>query len=223
MSSNLSMEEQLEEAKRCFEKKYCTEAEYDKKRELIMFGQPVSSTGGSEGVLAKQFEAQELRNLQPWRVDLQRFQTIKADWAKMTKEQKQALFLRKAENQRLGATEAMLGMYLLYGSEADLDFFRSLLVSSSGEQRMFMHNMYVASNREEVFMLANGHKIAHLTSPLFPAFEQYHLLNDMLLAEDPVSGGGSGEEDLQGPGGGGSTGGWLVVSGDSESGWVGLR
>jgi hypothetical protein len=199
----------LTEAKLCFEKGLCSQAEYDKKREAILFGPPVSPSGGDEGVLAKHFEAKELRNLQPWRIDVQRFQTIKADWAKMTKQQKQALFLRKAENQRLGATEAMLGMYLLYGTEEDLDFLRSLLVSSSGDQRMFMHNMYVATNREEVFMLANGHKIAHLAAPLFPAFEQYHLLNDMVLAEEAVGGGGSEKKIFKDPEEGDPLGGGL--------------
>lgn len=188
----------LAAAKRYFDKGLTTEKEYEEKRRHILFGPPATTTSGegNEGALAKHFQESELRNLQPWRVDVQRFQTVKADWAKMSKEQKQALFFRKAENHRLGATEAMLGMYLLYGSEDDLDFLRSLLVSSSGDQRMFMHNMYVATNREEVFMLANGHRISQLTTPLFPAFEQFNLLNDMVLAEEAVGGGGNNEKKL---------------------------
>ena len=192
-------EKALSNCKRWYEEDLITEAEYKEKRRFILFGPPVaapSTTEGNEGILAKHFQESELRNLQPWRVDVQRFKTVKADWAKMSKEQKQGMFLRKAENHRLGATEAMLGMYLLYGTEEDLDFLRSLLVCSSGDQRMFMHNMYVATNREEVFMLANGHRISSLSTPLFPAFEQFNLLNDMVLQEEAVGGGGSGERKL---------------------------
>lgn len=185
-----SMFAKLRDAKRCLDADLCTEAEYEQMRRSIMFGSSTAAPGeSSEGALAKHFQDSELRNLQPWRVDVQRFERIKADWARTTLEQKQSLFLRKAENHRLGATEAMLGMYLLYGSEEDLDFLRSLLVSSSGDQRMFMHNMYVACMREEVFLLSNGHKIPHLTTPLFPAMDEFNLLNDMVLSEEAVGGG----------------------------------
>lgn len=185
-----SLRAELQDLKECLEDGYITKEEYEIKRATLLAG-PTQTTGpsGEKDVLAKHFIETELRNLQPWRIDVQKFQTIRDGWAKITLEEKRGMFLRKAENQRLGATEAMLGMYLLYGGEDDLDFLRSLLVSSSGEQRMFMHNMYVATNREEVFMLTHGHSIARLTSPLFPSFASFNLLNDMILAED-VSGGG---------------------------------
>jgi hypothetical protein len=60
-----------------------------------------------------------------------------------------------------------------------------------------------------VFMLANGHKIAHLAAPLFPAFEQYHLLNDMVLAEEAVGGGGIEKKIFKDPEEGDPLGGGL--------------
>jgi len=189
-----SLFDQLTDIKRSLEAGLIDEDEAKARKKLILEGtSTASSTSDSsdpdrEG-LTKYFRDAELRTHQVWRRDYEKYVMIKEDWVSMPLEEKQAIFIDKAKAHLLSSTEVMLGIYLLWGGDKELEFLRSLLVSSSGAHRMLMHNFYVAEHREPSFLKTHGDKIPRLPDPLFPHTKEFSALNTMLL-EEPVIGGG---------------------------------
>jgi hypothetical protein len=186
--------EELSQIKKSLLEGLITEEEASTLKARVLGGPPTTQDA-SKDALAEHFKEAEMRNLQPWRRDLQRFKNVEEEWSKMSLEEKQKIFWQKTKTGRISSTEAMLSIYVLYGSEKDLHFLRSLLVSSSGANRMFMHNFYVAQSRESSFLQMYGDRVVNLTSPLFPPLEQYNVYNDMLLNEE-VEGGGPDRRPL---------------------------
>lgn len=196
----MSAREKLEEIKAWLEDGLITEAEaVDAKRAVLGLppicpeSAPVHSgdSGQSEG-LKEYFRNAELRAQQPWRVNYERFLNMKADWEEMGIETLREIFMANAKNRYLQPTEAMLSVYLLYGSEEDLDFLRRMMVNSRGHLRMEMHNFYVAHKREDIFLTMHGGKIVDLTEPLLPPTNEFAALNNYLLQDHGTSGGGEG-------------------------------
>lgn len=188
--------EQFAEIKRCLDANMITQEEAGIMRMRIITGGTNCETkvGSTEPeTLTKYFKDAELRSHQPWRRDMEKFETLSLDWAQMSIDDKRDVFLNKAKTNLLTPCETMLSVYLLYGNETDLDFLRSLLVCSSGSLRLLMHNLYVAKNREPSFLNSYGERIVDLSVPLFPAAREFSAINTMVL-EESVQGGGPGRK-----------------------------
>jgi hypothetical protein len=198
-----------------------TTEEGERMRQRIINGPPSSHQDHDKEDLAKYFREAELRTHQVWRREFEKFTTIKETWMKTSLETKRAMFVDKAKARNLNPTEAMLSIYLLYGGEAELEFLRSLLVSSSGSLRLMMHNMYVASACDASFLHSFGDKIMKLSEPLFPHVSDFTAMNTMLIEE--VDNGGAPERsrffknpDDNDPLGGGPTHFYLQTDSDGQ-------
>ena len=210
-----SMKEQLLEIKECVDLGVLTEEEAKMARAAVLdsikiaVSEPKTTTPDPDS-LATYLKASERRAQQPWRKDYEQYQAIAHDWEEMSMETLQELFVDDAKNGQLQASEAMLGIYLLFGGEKELQFLRRLLVNAKGSLRLLMHNFYVADHRGEAFLNLFGNKLTELTDPLFPHTKDFTALNAMMLNQvDSTSGGGEGKrffrkEDEPDPLGGGS-------------------
>ena len=153
-------------------------------------GQTVTNVVDEEKTaLADHFKEVEMRNFQPWRRDVQKFEQIVAEWKTISLEELQDTFLAKAKAGQMSTTETMLAIYLLYGGPDQPQFLRCMLVNTSGAHRMFMHNVYVATTRERSFMQLHGEEIVRMSVPLFPAGREFNVLNNQVLSAE-VTGGG---------------------------------
>lgn len=193
---HVSVYDQLEDIRKSLAANLITEAEAATMKQRIIDGPPVHKhiqqvvhDGSNTGDLARYFRDAELRTHQVWRRDYEKFCTVRDDWAAMSIEEKQEIFLNKAKAGLINNTETMLSIYLLYGNDDDLNFLRSLLVNSTGSLRLLMHNLYVSSQREPSFLKSYGDRIVALSEPLFPPTKEFSALNTVLLMDDPAGGG----------------------------------
>lgn len=193
--SQMSLKEKLQDLKDCVDAGLMSQEEADSYRRGLIEPRGEVTDGDGDG-LKDYFRSAELRKQQPWRKDYDHYCTIKEDWAQMSLETLQEIFVDNAKAHLLQPTEAMLSIYLLYGGEKEIDFLRRLLVNSKGSMRMMMHNLYVAEHREESFLKMWGDKIVALGEPLFPHTKEFTALNNMILQEGGAVGGGGGERSL---------------------------
>jgi hypothetical protein len=202
---------QLRELKTAVAEGLLTDEEAGAMKQTLLRGSaPAAPVDDDKSSLAKYFRDAELRTHQVWRRDFEKFNTIKSTWLATSLETKRAMFVDKAKARNLTPTEAMLSIYLLYGGEAELEFLRSLVVSSSGSLRLMMHNMYVASSCDPSFLHSFGDQVIKLSEPLFPHTADFTALNALLLDEAESGGGSSGRRffkaaDEEDPLGGGPT------------------
>jgi len=149
--------------------------------------------GGAEAYLAKAEE----RTREPWRAirDAEhiRREKLAADVGTHTDNQRR-LFVELAKAGLLTEQEALSLTYTVFGgSTADLVFFGSLLTELAGLDRIRAHNWRVGEALGEVWLQANGARLARLSLPLFPPTEPFAALNTrLLLSLDEVNGGGAG-------------------------------
>ena len=206
-----SLLSQLRDLKTALAEGLLTPEEADSMKQSILRGTaPATPADDDKSSLAKYFRDAELRTHQVWRRDFEKFNTIKATWLATSLETKRAMFVDKAKARNLTPTEAMLSIYLLYGGETELEFLRSLVVSSSGSLRLMMHNMYVASACDPSFLHSFGDQVIKLGEPLFPHTADFTALNALLLDEAESGGGPAGRRffkaaDEEDPLGGGPT------------------
>jgi len=179
---------QLQEIKDAVQQGHLTEEEGLRMRARVIDG-PSPSKDHDKEDLAKYFREAELRTHQLWRREFEKFTTIKETWLATSLETKRAMFVDKAKAKNLNPTEAMLAIYLLYGGETELEFLRSLLVSSSGSLRLMMHNMYVASSCDASFLHSFGDRVIKLSEPLFPHTADFTAMNTVMIDDVDVGGG----------------------------------
>ena len=143
--------------------------------------------------LAVHFRQAELRELEPWRVSLQRFRQRSERWAAEDVALRQQAFVDAAKSNALTAVEVLLGTYALFGGDDAVAFLGSLMVREQPEERIRSHNLYVGQACGEAFLAQYGRQLERLEWPLFPPDERFSALNAALLRGvplDPVSGGG---------------------------------
>ena len=150
----------------------------------------------TDAALTAYFKSAELRTQQPWRKQYEHYQALIKDWEATPLETLREVFTDKAKNGLLQPSEAMLGIYLLYGGERELDFLRRLLVNASGSLRTMMHNFFVAEHRDPSFLTMFGGKVAELQEPLFPHTKEFTALNSILLQQHETTLGGGEKRSL---------------------------
>jgi len=140
---------------------------------------------GDSATLAGQFERQEQRQREPWRVQYQHAVEERKEFLRQTNQQHQRLFLELAKAKVLSAEDVLIGQYVLFSGEAGWRFFGGVLLNKRGVDRVRAHNFFVADSVEgsEAFLAANGDLLATLPVPLFPANAEFSALNTALLFE----------------------------------------
>jgi hypothetical protein len=143
------------------------------------------------------FEKAEQRRKEPWRNDMDAYLTKKAGFAAVTDEAAQTLCATLAEMKAFTPDEAMNLSYTIYGNEASRKFRALCIMQTRGQQRITMHNWYVAEAAGETFLAFHGDRIQHLQWPLFPVgHAAFEALNLELLMETASPSGGGGRPSV---------------------------
>ena len=93
---------------------------------ILAHEQYARSISQEASALTAYFKSAELRTQQPWRKQYEHYQALIKDWEATPLETLREVFTDKAKNGLPQPSEVMLGIYLLYGGERELDFLRRL-------------------------------------------------------------------------------------------------
>jgi len=148
-------------------------------------------------VLARQFERQDLRTREPWRIEDEKQAAERDAISKLGMPVLQRLFVDLAKAKRIAPEDAVNLFYALYSDEAGRRFWASTLQSKVGVERVRAHNFYVVSLMadRDAFMARSGDLLPALPVPLWPAVDELASLNTALMVEF--------REYMQGTAGGG--------------------
>lgn len=186
-----------------------------------------SDRGEELALLRSQFQSQEQRLLEPWRVEYQRFAAERGNLLETTSEELERWFVENAKAALLTPMEIMTATYTIYGTADSVKIFAGLILTKRGGQRVRAHNAFVASAMGEAWVATHGERALRCPFPLFPPDQRFAALQEQLLFEaDAVSGQGTGkgspksklfrkvsaDEEVQGSG-------WLAVQGSQELGF----
>lgn len=144
------------------------------------------------------------QQLEPWRVD---FDAAVAQWdlamERAAKPQTDDLmhqartqFVVKAKARSLSVEEAMFGSYIciMDDGEAVRAMLYHLLFEVSASVRIQRHNQYMLNQYQELERSAIATRVAKLRVPLFPPFGDLKAINETLLADTALLGGGRDSE-----------------------------
>ena len=145
--------------------------------------------------LREYFETKEKRELEKWRSMAERQQRQREAILADSLREQQSLFIDLAKNAMLTPQEVMIGVYLLFGDEEALRFFRGVLLRARGKDRIVAHNFFVASLLPPVFLATHGDTLVDFPFPLFPPDARFSALNQKLLHEGIEIQGGAAQPD----------------------------
>lgn len=135
-------------------------------------------------VLAQHFKDRERRELEPWWKDVEHARTRLAyhkDQHSLDDRRKR--FIALAKDGQLTMTEALMGTYLIFGDTTAQSVLANLCCFELPEDRIRLHNVFVADATRGGFMEQYGKTILALDFPLFPPVEDLEALNLRLLRE----------------------------------------
>jgi hypothetical protein len=142
-------------------------------------------------VLVEHFEAEERRRVEPWRVDAERARVKREQWLALPFEEHKRRFAELAKEGELSPFDALIGTYVLHGSEQSMKMLSALICFELPKDRIAAHNQYVAECMGEAWCTQHGERLKDLKFPLFPPLEAFSIVNHRLLRElTAVSGGG---------------------------------
>ena len=143
----------------------------------------VKSEVDTTQALKDHFQASEQRQLEPWRLALQRTQARHKRYMGESRESLQAAFIDLSKNHALTPTEVLIGQYALFSAdpESGLKALGAMLVRELPVQRMSAHNTLVATANGEEFLCAIGPYLERLEHPLFPPDVRFSALNQAIL------------------------------------------
>jgi len=110
-----------------------------------------------------------MRQLEPWRRSLELYlREVELGRLKTVDEVREE-FLHSIKNKLLSPEEVLYGTYIIGGDEADIAFFRHVLMSRlRTSDRVRLHNWRQAFSRGEAFMSQWGRFIDRLEFPILP-------------------------------------------------------
>jgi len=141
----------------------------------------VCPPGGGDKALVAHFERAEKREVEPWRIQAERFETRRNAWHAEDQKNLQKAFLDLAKAGGLTQIEILLGSYCLYGNDDALKFLAALIVREQPCDRIRSHNFLVGSLMGSDFMLQYGDLLENLSVPLYPPQDAFSALNTQLL------------------------------------------
>ena len=169
--------------------KLISEEEFVNLRRLVMEGAgETRKPADNEGALAEHFAKEQLRKHQKWRGSYEEFCQMEETWREEDTDSKQELWINLAKAGGVTQMERLLAFYGLFGTNADIKFFSSLLALCPDSKRILYHNWYVARAIGETFLVQHGQEISELEVPLFPPIKEMGALNTQVLRES-LSGG----------------------------------
>lgn len=135
-------------------------------------------------VLAQHFKDRERRELEPWWKEVEHARSrLKYHTDQHSSDDRRKRFIALAKDAQLTMTEALMGTYLIFGSATSQSVLANLCCFELPEDRIRLHNVYVADNTRGGFMDQYGKTILALDFPLFPPVEELEALNLRLLRE----------------------------------------
>lgn len=140
-----------------------------------------------EGLLkvANELSIQRQHQTQPHLAFLSNLELERQSIMKISKDELKSMFFEAAKHRRLSADEVMQGYYLLYASEAEQQYFFTVMMRMDIQQRVLRHNAFIASRLGANFIFLNGSIIAseRMAWPLFPHTPEFTTINDELFDE----------------------------------------
>jgi hypothetical protein len=138
--------------------------------------------------LKTHFEKAELRQAQPWRVQMERLNLEEKTFLEETVDTAVETFRDLAKNGLLTAADVMALQYYIWGTPEDTKFIYQLLLRKTNEiDRVVAHNFRVAQKIGEAFLTRYGKTISTMPWPLFPTVPGhgagFSALNNRILTE----------------------------------------
>lgn len=139
--------------------------------------------------LAQQFERQDRRSRELWRLPVE---VLQSEWKAILQQPPDELkneYLELAKASAMNIEDALQVQYLLFASPEEQRVWAAMIMRKSGNERLKSHNLHVACRREPAFLQIYGQKLLNFELPLFPPTQDFQSLNTRLLAQSMVQGG----------------------------------
>jgi hypothetical protein len=134
-------------------------------------------------LLAQHFAEREKRELDPWWREVERCRVRLRSLEAHGEAERQKRFISLAKDGQLSQSEALAGTYLIFGTEQAQSMFANLSCFEVPEQRLRLHNVYVAEQCGGGLLEQFGKTILALPSPLFPPVQELEALNLRMIRE----------------------------------------
>ena len=171
--------------------KLIDDVEHAELRQKVLDGKLVNPMS-AEKELVEHFAGEALRKHQQWRVQFEDFLLQEKSYKEEDSVSRNETFVNVAKAGSVTPLERLLSTYSLYGTNADLTFFKALVANVPDEKRVEYHNWYVARACGEAFLSQYGAEIAAGCPPLFGPAKEFAPLNVAILKQHAKEVTGSG-------------------------------
>eukprot|EP00658_Telonema_sp_P-2_P042233 TRINITY_DN3029_c0_g1_i3.p1 TRINITY_DN3029_c0_g1~~TRINITY_DN3029_c0_g1_i3.p1 ORF type:complete len:324 (+),score=16.34 TRINITY_DN3029_c0_g1_i3:95-1066(+) len=173
-----------------------SDEEHGELRQKVLDGK-LANPLSTEKELVEHFAGEALRKHQQWRVQFEDFILQEKSYKEEDSVSRNETFVNVAKAGSVTPLERMLSTYSLYGTNADLTFFKALVANVPDEKRVEYHNWYVARACGEAFLSQYGAEIAAGCPPLFGPAKEFGPLNVAILKKHARELTGSGGKPYQ--------------------------
>ena len=137
----------------------------------------------AEETLRSFLERKDLRELEPWRINVERFRIMEKAAHAFTIDDMKRKFIARVKAGLMTPNDVLECASRLAGDDGDQTFYSYCLIHLSPRERITAHNWRVATMLGDLFLMRYGSHIESFTYPLLPCFPELEEMQAKLLEE----------------------------------------